>query len=215
MSTRRPYQPNQSIPSTKGENPMSSITTNVGTEENVAVVAVTETVKPAINSTRENTKPVPIAQTFDTYINSKSIKDDVYCQAIIGNFQTYIGTVKKGKMVTANTMAKYSYSLFVMIKNAIANSDAETIKQRMRLITRFFKEYENDCFGEAYVFRSSEAWPGSKEEYNAFCNIVTLILNTKDLKSPGDIQKTSGMLDKAIAVGFSEADKNKLLSFYV
>jgi len=164
----------------------------------------------------KETQPAPAtASSFDVLITNLKAKGTVSEKSLIQAIESYMAAMRPGQPVTDVDGAHHQYTLWTTIRGLIDQVPAEEFAKHWNMLLSFVanNQEEGQVFHDRFVFRFSEHWTRTEADLDAFQRILNLIkLTAKPETRKLTLRQVD--LDRTLTKGFTEAGRQKILSFY-
>ena len=192
------------------EPPVATPTPTVSPEASVGTVSSTAQVIVPIVPASAGEMAGP--GNLDAVIASIKNNGSHHAKALISNIEHYMENMAVRKPVDPIKGAQHQANLWNTIKGLL-ESNTNDFPQLYSTLLALFDKYAEGVFGHRYVFRFTENIPLAKADRDAHISIVSLMMNTANVKGRALALKQID-LNKALSKGLSEAARNRVLRFY-
>jgi len=128
--------------------------------------------------------------------------------------QTYLEVMKPNRPITTQEAADQTQSLYRVMESIFKNNTTQdTFNAAWSKFLSIVKQYRDQHFHETRVYRGVPQWSLGNIAYIKFTRLTQLALETCEDGANSKFLKTIN-LDKFFTEGFSEEDKQKIMSFY-
>lgn len=128
--------------------------------------------------------------------------------------QPYLETMKPNRPIATQAAAEQTQSLYRVMESVFRNNDTQDkFNAAWSKFLSIVKQYREEHFHETRVYRGVPQWNLGNTAYTKFTRLVQLALETCQDGANSKFFKTINT-DKFFTDGFSESDKQKIMSFY-
>lgn len=198
-------------------------TSNENSEQQPTAAEVTAPVAPEIKVVTPVAKattvvdaplPTPTNDTgsFVNRMENLKVSGSSEQRSIVSRLERYVREMAPGLPRTPEQIVASQRGLWFVITSTLQKEHKE-FNACFNIILDFFKAYENDAFGDRFVYRGAEYLPYDKQELAAFHQMVNLLKITCESKSRKHaLQQVN--LERTLADHFDEAARQKIIAFY-
>jgi hypothetical protein len=128
--------------------------------------------------------------------------------------QPYLEAMKPNRPITTQAAAEQTQSLYRVMESIFRNNDTQDkFNAAWSKFLSIIKQYREEHFHETRVYRGVPQWNLGNSAYTKFTRLIQLALETCQDGANSKFFKTINT-DKFFTDGFSESEKQKIMSFY-
>lgn len=177
---------------------------------------VTPAVRPAQQKAAADVQVAEVAQkaepTFEETVAAFKKVALPVTQGLISSLEKYLDKMAPKKPISPAVGSLAQYELWLALRS-IMNQEPDGFKQCWNLFLGFVHQHSKGCFSEYNAFRFADQWQWSGDDLHAFQCTLNLAMLTADPQN-----RVTGLkqvdIGRSTEVGFTEAAKNNLISFY-
>ena len=182
--------------------------TNPESTSNDNVVEI-PTATPA--TTPEPTVPV---DNWQQYVQSISMSGNTNLMTILSTVDMYYSIMKPRMPITIAMGTDAQANLWRAILNTIRNNNTN-FSEAWNLWLNIFNHYNDSIFSITYAFRFFEYIKIPRDQIIAFQRILNLLILTANATNRKSVVTKQIDLERTMSVYFTEADRMKIMNFYL
>lgn len=156
---------------------------------------------------------VPVAATFESYIEAMKAAGNLGTKAFISFLDDYVTSMNPARRMTDDVGSQHQMRLWGYISTVVEKTSGEEFTTNWRILLAYANQHAAGVFNPRYVYRFSPAWTRGEDSLNAFNRIIDLVLMTANPATRAEKLRRVA-LDRALHTSVSPEASQRIVAFY-